>query len=156
MNKKMRDILFDVKKIAKLRILREKEALERSKNLDDLLKEKNTEKVNYENNLKEIIDKDYIKFKDIHSPKDFLFNFGSNDKRFKEIKKYLKNKGYFPIKRSFSELELIISDGEIDVLLKIEKYKKDYAKLNYSKIKGMLPQFESFRKEIHTLKNKVL
>ena len=73
-----------------------------------------------------------------------------------KIKKYLKNKGYFPIKRSFSELELIISDGEIDVLLKIEKYKKDYAKLNYSKIKGMLPQFESFRKEIHTLKNKVL
>ena len=72
------------------------------------------------------------------------------------IKKYLKNKGYFPIKRSFSELELIISNGEIDVLLKIEKYKKDYAKLNYSKIKGMMPQFESFRKEIHTLKNKVL
>ena len=27
-----------------------------------------------------------------------------------KIKKYLKNKGYFPIKRSFNELELIISD----------------------------------------------
>ena len=52
-----------------------------------------------------------------------------------KIKKYLKNKGYFPIKRSFNELELIISDDKIDVLLKIEKYKKDYAKPNYSKIK---------------------
>ena len=58
-----------------------------------------------------------------------------------KIKKYLKNKGYFPIKRSFNELELIISDDKIDVLLKIEKYKKDYAKPNYSKIKGMMPQF---------------
>lgn len=95
MSKKMRDILFDVKKIAKLRILREKEALERSKNLDYLLKEKNTEKVNYENNLKDIIDKDYIKFKDIHSPKDFLFNFGSNDKRFKEKKKEYPGPGEY-------------------------------------------------------------
>ena len=58
-----------------------------------------------------------------------------------KIKKNLKNNGYFPTKRSFNELELIISDDKIDVLLKIEKYKKDYAKVNYSKIKVMLPQF---------------
>ena len=73
-----------------------------------------------------------------------------------KIKKFLKNKGYFPIKRNFNELELMISNGEIDILLKIEKYKKDYAKLNYFKIKGMLPHFELFKKEIQSLKMKVL
>ena len=73
-----------------------------------------------------------------------------------KIKKFLKNKGYFPIKRNLNELELIISDGEIDVLLKIEKYKKDYAKLNYFKLKGMMPQFEVFKKNIHTLRTKIL
>jgi serine/threonine protein kinase len=73
-----------------------------------------------------------------------------------KIKKYLKNKGYFPIKRNFDELELMISNGEIDILLKIERYKNDYAKLNYFKIKGTLPLFELFKKEIQSLKTKVL
>ena len=73
-----------------------------------------------------------------------------------KIKKFLKDKGYFPIKRNFNELELIVSNGEIDVLLKIEKFRKDYAKLNYFKVKGMLPLFELFKKEIHSLKNRIL
>ena len=73
-----------------------------------------------------------------------------------KIKKFLKDKGYFPIKRNFNELELIVSNGEIDVLLKIEKFRKDYAKLNYFKVKGMLPLFELFKKEIHSLKNRTL
>ena len=73
-----------------------------------------------------------------------------------KIKKFLKDKGYFPIKRNFNELELIVSNGEIDVLLKIEKFRKDYAKLNYFKVKGMLPLFELFKKEIHSLKKRIL
>jgi serine/threonine protein kinase len=73
-----------------------------------------------------------------------------------KIKKILKNKGYFSIKRNFNELELEVSNGEIDVLLKIEKFNKDYAKLNYYKVKGGIPQFDLFKKEVHSLKTKVL
>ena len=73
-----------------------------------------------------------------------------------KIKKILKNKGYFSIKRNFNELELEVSNGEIDVLLKIEKYNKDYAKLNYSKVKGGITQFDLFKKEVHSLKTKIL
>ena len=73
-----------------------------------------------------------------------------------KIKKYLKNKGYFSIKRNLAELELEVSNGEIDILLKLEKIKQDYFKLNYFKLKGIATQFESFKKEIHHLKGKVL
>jgi serine/threonine protein kinase len=72
-----------------------------------------------------------------------------------KIKKYLKNKGYYSTKSNSNELELVVSDGEIDILLKIEKYKKDYVKLNYFKMKGMMTQFESFKKQIHSLKTKI-
>ena len=73
-----------------------------------------------------------------------------------KIKKILKNKGYFSIKRNFNELELEVSNGEIDVLLKIEKFNKDYAKLNYYKVKGGITQFDLFKKEVHYLKTKIL
>ena len=73
-----------------------------------------------------------------------------------KIKKHLKNKGYFPIKRNLNELELIVSNGEIDVLLKIERYKKDYVKLNYYKLKGMMHHFELFKNEMHYLRAKIL
>lgn len=73
-----------------------------------------------------------------------------------KIKKILKNKGYFSIKRNFNELELEVSNGEIDVGLKIEKLGKDYAKLNYYKIKGGITQFDLFKKEVHSLKTKIL
>ena len=73
-----------------------------------------------------------------------------------KIKKYLKDKGYFSIRRNFNELTLMITNGEIDVLLKIEKLKKDYAKLNFCKIKGMQPQFEIFKKDILPIKRRIL
>ena len=73
-----------------------------------------------------------------------------------KIKKYLKNKGYFSIKRNLAELELEVSNGEIDILLKLEKIKQDYFKLNYFKLKGIATQFESFKKELNHLKGKVL
>ena len=73
-----------------------------------------------------------------------------------KIKKYLKNKGYFSIKRNLAELELEVSNGEIDILLKLEKIKQDYFKLNYFKLKGIATQFESFKKDLNHLKGKVL
>ena len=82
---KIRDLLFDVKRIAKLRIIREKEAIERNK-IINFIKENYKEEPNYENNLKEIYESDPINYRKMHEPKDLLFNFGSNDKRFKELK----------------------------------------------------------------------
>ena len=73
-----------------------------------------------------------------------------------KIKKFLKTKGYYSVKRDLNELELVVSNGEIDVLLKIEKYKKDYVKLKYLKLQGNRHQFELFKKEIHFLKTKLL
>ena len=73
-----------------------------------------------------------------------------------KIKKFLKNKGYSAIKRNLNEIEMVISNGDIDALLKIEKYKKDFVKLNYYKLKGLHSQFELFKKDIHSLKTKSL
>ena len=72
-----------------------------------------------------------------------------------EIKKYMKTKGYNLTERNFADLEMTISNGEIDILLKMEKYKKDYVKLNFTKINGLPPLFETFKKDIHSLKTKV-
>ena len=77
------------------------------------------------------------------------------NKTMTKIKNYLKHKGYSSIKRNFSELELEVSNGEIDILLKIEKYKNDYVKLNYYKINGTKTQYELFKKQIHFLKTKI-
>ena len=82
---KIRDLLFDVKKIAKLRIIREKEVIERNK-IINFIKENYKDEQNYENNLKEIYENDPVDYRKFHEPKDLLFNFGSNDKRFKELK----------------------------------------------------------------------
>ena len=121
----------------------------KNKNLDDYEKKENKVKkdLNYytENNIE--LSKGFIRIQ-IESKN---LNIAMT-----KIKKILKNKGYFSIKRNFNELELEVSNGEIDVLLKIEKYNKDYAKLNYSKIKGGIAQFDLFKKEVHSLKTKIL
>ena len=96
MNKKMRDILFDVKKIAKLRIIREKETKMRNDNIK-LLKENYSFKPNCENNSKEIFEEENLAYKKIHSPNEFLFNFGSNDKRFHDIKKSSPGPGDYDV-----------------------------------------------------------
>ena len=85
-NKKIRDILFDVKKISKLRIIREKEALKRNEN-NKLLKENNYYDPIYGNNSKEIYEENPIEYRKIHEPNNLLFNFGSNEKRFLNLKK---------------------------------------------------------------------
>ena len=84
MDKKMKDILYDVKKLSKLRIIREKEVLERNKDIQ-LLKEKNVTQPKYDNNSKEVFEKENLGYRNFHTPKNLLFNFGSNDKRFKEL-----------------------------------------------------------------------
>jgi serine/threonine protein kinase len=121
----------------------------KNKNLDDYEKKENKVKkdLNYytENNIE--LSKGFIRIQ-IESKN---LNIAMT-----KIKKILKNKGYFSIKRNFNELELEVSNGEIDVLLKIEKFNKDYAKLNYYKVKGGIPQFDLFKKEVHSLKTKVL
>ena len=100
LNKKMRNMLFDVKKIAKLRIIREKETSERNKVIKDILsKEKNNEKQKSNNNTKEIYqnDNNIMKYKVIHTPKNLLFNFGSNDKRFKDPQQKIPGPGEYDI-----------------------------------------------------------
>ena len=78
----------------------------------------------------------------------------------KKIKKYLKNEGYvsyIPICQKLNKLEFEVSDGEVDILIKIEKQKANYIKLRYIKIKGFSQQFESFKNVINSLKaSKVL
>ena len=86
LSKKMRDILFDVQKIAKLRNKREKEARERNKEIR-LLKSICDTKEKAKNNLEEIYKEDPLEYRNVHASNDLLFNFGSNDKRFKYLVK---------------------------------------------------------------------
>ena len=86
LSKKMRDILFDVQRIAKLRNKREKEAKERNKVIE-LLKSKCKTQEKAKNNLDEIYKEDPLEYRKVHAPNELLFNFGSNDKRFKYLVK---------------------------------------------------------------------
>ena len=72
-----------------------------------------------------------------------------------KIQRLLKRKGYIPIKQNFNGLELEITDGEIDILLKLQSLKQGYAKLKYFKIKGSSDNFELFKKKIKFLKTKI-
>ena len=47
-----------------------------------------------------------------------------------------------------------ITNGEVDILLKIKKIKEGYARLKYIKIKGTIDNFELFKKRIKSLKEK--
>jgi len=84
LSKKMRDALFDIQKIAKLRNRREKEAKERNK-IIELIKSKCNTQEKANNNLEEIYKEDPLEYRKIHVPNELMFNFGSNDKRFKDL-----------------------------------------------------------------------
>ena len=71
-----------------------------------------------------------------------------------KIQRLLKRKGYIPIKQNLNGLELEITDGEIDILLKIKSLKQGYAKIKYYKINGSSENFELFKKKIKFLKTK--
>ena len=68
-----------------------------------------------------------------------------------KIQRLLKRKGYIPIKHNPNELELEITDGEIDILLKIQRLKKGYVKLKYFRIIGSSENFELFKKIVKFL-----
>ena len=76
-------ILFDIKKIAKSRIAKEKESRERNKNLK-LIDSINIDQKNiFENNNKEISENGNIQYKKRNINTSLSFNFGTNSKRFK-------------------------------------------------------------------------
>ena len=68
------------------------------------------------------------------------------------IQRFLKKKGYIPVKQNFDSNELEITDGEVDVLLKIKKLQGKQYKIKYFKLKGMSENFEMFKKGIKLLK----
>lgn len=151
-----------------------------------ILREKLIYKIKYENIIKEIrltqkenklslIEAKPIK--EINNNKDIIITNNYNIKNMTEsnkgfirvkvesknynnaltkLKKYFKNKGFLSIKRNYNEYELVISDGEIEIILKLEKYNNIYGKLNYCKLKGINKNFENFKKFINALKDKAL
>ena len=72
------------------------------------------------------------------------------------IKLFLKAKGYNPIERDFGKVELTMSNGEVDVFLKIDTTKINNPILIYKKIKGLKDKYETFKKHIKLLKTRVL
>ena len=78
----------------------------------------------------------------------------TNQKVLLFVQRFLKKKGYIPVKQSFDCNELEITDGEVDVLLKIKKLQGKQYKIKYFKVKGMSDDFEMFSKAIKLLKGK--
>ena len=72
-----------------------------------------------------------------------------------KLKKFLKKKGYASNRQNYNLLELEVTNGEIDILIKIERYKKGYLKLNYFQINGSQKHFENFKKLILSLRIKI-
>ena len=73
-----------------------------------------------------------------------------------KLKACFKYKGYSQIKMNINEFCLRIIDSDIDVVLKLEKYSNNYIKLYYFKIKGLSDKFDSFKKKINLLRDKIL
>jgi serine/threonine protein kinase len=71
-----------------------------------------------------------------------------------KIKKYLKQKGYVPNYHDFNKCEIEVTDGEVDILLKIERNKMGIIKLKYFKLKGIFDKFKLFKNEIDLYKAK--
>jgi serine/threonine protein kinase len=71
-----------------------------------------------------------------------------------KIQRFLRKKGYIPIRQNFNLNELEITDGEVDIILKLKNFIKGQADLKYSKIKGSSEKFKEFRTKIKLLKAK--
>ena len=71
-----------------------------------------------------------------------------------KIQRFLKKKGYAPIRQNFVINELEITNGEIDILLKFKNFKDKKANIKYFKLKGGPKKFELFKKDIKLLKAK--
>ena len=89
-------ILFDVKKIAKSRIAKEKESSERNKKIKIYNAIKSQLMITYDNNSKEIAENQKLEYKK-KIPKKLSYNFGSNNPRFKVPKKRVPGVGQYDI-----------------------------------------------------------
>ena len=89
--------------------------------------------------------KGYIKVKNKSKSLDIIFL---------KIKRILKKKGYSPINQNLEIYELEVTDGEVDILLKIKKLKDERTLIKYFKLRGDYKKFKFFKKEIKSLKAK--
>ena len=96
-NKKGNNVLFDVKKIAKLRLAKEKESSERNKKIQLMNLISRHIEIIYDNNAKEISDEQNLINVKKRKKTNVLFNFGSNDKRFKIPKQRIPGVGDYDI-----------------------------------------------------------
>ena len=71
-----------------------------------------------------------------------------------KIQRFLKKKGYAPIRQNFEINELEITNGEIDILLKFKSFKDKKAIIKYFKVRGIPEKFELFKKDIKLLNAK--
>ena len=131
MNKKLNNNnIFDVKKIAKLRIAKEKESLERSK----IIKLSSPNLMNkllkniYENNMKDFSVKQNLRYGAKKNIKKMLFNFGSNTQRFKMPKQKIPPVGQYNVcnyKSIEEKNENIIKNRSYKELLEFMENKSD-------------------------------
>lgn len=73
-----------------------------------------------------------------------------------KIKKFLRDLGYVSNKHNYNNHEIELTDGEIDILLKILGNKNGLVKLFYYQTNGVPKKFEHFLKAINNLKTTTL
>ena len=71
-----------------------------------------------------------------------------------KIKKFLKKKGYIPNYHDFNKCEMEVTDGEVDILLKIKRNNLGIIKLKYFRLNGISERFKLFKNEIGLYKAK--
>lgn len=71
-----------------------------------------------------------------------------------KICKYLKTKGFNNITKNPNELNIIVSNEQIEVILYFHKFKKDIIKITYNKARGTNKDLEQIKKLIKNLKFK--
>ena len=148
------NILFDIKKIAKLRIAKEKETSERNKKIK-LLKNKNSDlnmlKHTYDNNSKEISENQ----SSIHKKekiKKLLYNFGTNEKRFKIKTQRIPGVGHYEVYKYKSieeKNENIIENPNYEELFnKLENKDELMERTPYNKEKINVPPVGMYNPDI--------
>ena len=77
-------------------------------------------------------------------------------KLFRNIKKYLKNAGFYRYEGNDKIHELKLTNGETDIYLHLKKYKLKYIILNYSIKKGTFQFFEKFQYLLNNIKKIII
>ena len=114
---------FDIKKIAKLRIAREKASKERNAKLKLLNSMSNQVKITYDNNNKEISEHNNLEYRK-KKLNNLLYNFGSNDRRFKISKQKIPGVGEYEL-NNYKSIEqknanIVQNPGYNELLKKLE------------------------------------